>query len=197
MDKTTHQESYILQLEKLKTIIDATNSRIIADPPDILIHENANFFTKAFLVTMCAYLESYLKDVLMVIIDELNIRLSATKLPHNLVKWSLNVDKEFKENEFKYESLKIGIKKKELDEYISGNPYKTKDLFKKFGIDLEKDSLFNAQKEEINLIVVKRNKILHHNDEASDVTNKDLIENIKSLTNYIANIDTLVCKHLE
>lgn len=197
MDKTTHKDSYILQLEKLKSIIDATNIRIIADPPDILIYENANFFTKAFLITMCAYLESYLKDVLMVIVDELNTRLSTTKLPHNLVKWSLNTDKEFKDNEFKYEPLKIAIKKKELDDYISGNPFKTKELFKKFGIDLEKNVLFNGQKEEINLIVVKRNKILHHNDEASDVTNKDLINNIKSLVEYITNLDALICKHLD
>ncbi|OGS69061.1 MAG: hypothetical protein A3F91_12945 [Flavobacteria bacterium RIFCSPLOWO2_12_FULL_35_11] len=197
MDKINHKESYILQLEQLETIIKETNSRIISDPPDVLIYENANFFTKAFLITMCAYLESYLKDALMVIVDELNIRLSTTKLPHNLVKWSLNIDKEFKENEFKYEQLKIGIKKKELDDYISGNPFKTKDLFKKFGIDLEKNAVFNSQKEEINSIVVKRNKILHHNDEASDVSNKDLTNNIKSLTDYIVNIDSLIRKHIE
>jgi hypothetical protein len=197
MDKTTHKESYILQLSHLKTIIDATNNRIIADPPDVLIYENANFFTKAFLITMCAYLESYLKDALMVVVDELNTRLATTKLPHNLVKWSLNTDKEFKDNEFKYEQLKIGIKKKELDEYISGNPFKTKDLFKKFGIELDKNSLFNVQKEEINSIVVKRNKILHHNDEASDVSSTDLTNNIESLTNYIINIDEILCRHLD
>lgn len=197
MDTTPYKESYILQLGKLRTIIDASNSRIIADPPDELIYDNANFFTKAFLVTMCAYLESYLKDVLMVVVDELNARLTTTKLPHNLVKWSFNLDKELKENELKYEQLKIGIKKKELDDFISGNPYKTKDLFKKFGIELEKNSVFNSQKEEINSIVVKRNKILHHNDEASDVSNKDLTDNIAALTLYISNIDELICKHLD
>ena len=197
MDKTPHIDSYILQLGRLKTIINQANSRIVSDPPDELIYENANFFTKAFLVTMCAYLESYLKDALMVVVDELNLRLSTTKLPHNLVKWSLNIEKELKDTELKYERLKIGIKKKELDDFISGNPFKTKDLFKKFGIELEKNPSFNSQKEEINSIVVKRNKILHHNDEASDVSNKDLIDNIKALTDYMSNIDTIICRHLD
>ena len=197
MNKTPYKESYILQLTKLKTIIEATNSRIIVEPVDKLIYENANFFTKAFLVTMCAYLESYLKDVLMVIIDEFNLRLSTTKLPHNLVKWSFNIEKDLKDSELKYEQLKLGIKKKELDDFISGNPFKTKELFKKFGIELEKNAVFNSQKEEINSIVVKRNKILHHNDEASDVSNKDLTENITALTNYIANIDEIICRHLD
>lgn len=196
MDSTAHKDSYIEQLAKLKSIIEAANSRVISDPPDPLIYENANFFTKAFLVTMCAYLESYLKDALMVIVDELNGRLTTTKLPHNLIKWSLNIEKELKDNELKYEYLKIGVKKKELDDYISGNPFRTIALFKKFGIELEKNAVFNSQKEEINSIVVKRNKILHHNDEASDVSNKDLTDNITALTNYIENIDKVICGHL-
>jgi hypothetical protein len=57
--------------------------------------------------------------------------------------------------------------------------------------------MFNSQKEEINSIVVKRNKILHHNDEASDVSNKDLIDNIIAIKNYIINIDDIICKHLD
>lgn len=196
METTPYKEVYILQLEKLREIIEATNSRIISESPDQLIYENANFFTKAFLVTMCAYLESYLKDALMVIIEELNLRLASTKLPHNLIKWSLSTDKKLKDSELKYEQLKIGIEKKELDDFISGNPFKTKDLFKNFGINLETDAKFNYQKEGIKLIVIKRNKILHHNDEASDLSNGDLIENIKKLADYIINIDDIICKHL-
>ena len=197
MDRTPYKESYILQLGQLKAIIDITKGRMISDPPDTLIYENTNFFSKAFLVTMCAYLESYLKDALMVVIDQMNVRLQSAKLPHNLVKWSLNIDKELKDSEFKFEQLKITIKKKQLDDYISGNPFKTKDLFKKFGIDLEQNQLFNSQKEEINAIVVKRNKILHHNDEASDVSSTDLTNNIESLTKYIKNIDEILCRHLD
>ncbi|SFE94935.1 HEPN domain-containing protein [Flavobacterium xueshanense] len=197
MDKTPYKESYILQLEKLSSIIEDTNSRIISDPPDSLIYDNANFFTKAFLITMCAYLESYLKDSLMTIVDDTNAKLVSAKLPHNLILWGLGAKKDIKETDLKFKSLKLEIKKKDLDDSISGNPFKTRDLFKKFGIELEKNSEFNIQKEAINSIVVKRNKILHHNDEASDVSNKDLTENIIALKKYIINIDELICKHLD
>ena len=196
MDKTPHKDPYILQLESLKTIIEIANSKIISEPPDEFIYKNTNFFTKSFLVIMCAYLESYLKDALMVIIDEVNLKLATSKLPYNLVKWNFNIDKELKDGELKFEELKLGIKKKELDDFISGNPFRTKDLFKKFGIELDKDDVFNTCKEEINSIVIKRNKILHHNDEASDVSNKDLVDNIKALKEYIINIDSIICKHI-
>lgn len=196
MDKTPYRETYILQLDKLSSIIEHTNSRIISEPSDPLIYDNANFFTKAFLITMCAYLESYLKDSLMIIVDDTNAKLVSAKLPHNLILWSLGTKKDIKETDFKFKNLKLEIKKKDLDDSISGNPFKTRDLFKKFGIELEKNSGFNIQKEEINSIVVKRNKILHHNDEASDVSNKDLTDNIIALKKYIINIDELICKHL-
>lgn len=48
MDRTPYKESYILQLGQLKAIIDITNGRMISDPPDTLIYENAIFFFKGF-----------------------------------------------------------------------------------------------------------------------------------------------------
>ena len=196
MDKTQYKAAYIDQLEKLKEIIEIANSRIVSETPDDFFQNNANFFTKSFLVIMCAYLESYLKDALMVIIDETNNKLNQSKLPHNLVRWSLNIEKELKDSDSKFGDFKIPIKRKELDDFISGSPFKTKDLFKKLGINLESDMLFNSQKERINAIVVKRNKIIHHNDDASDVSNNDLIENIKAIKEYVANIDILICRHI-
>lgn len=196
MDNTVHKASYTLQLDRLKEIIEITNGRIVSDVPDEFFQNNVNFFNKSFLVIMCAYLESYLKDALMVIIDAANEKLNESKLPFNLIKWSLNIEKEMKDSDLKFESFKIGIKKKELDDFISGNPFRTKDLFKKLGIDIETDALFNSQKEGINAIVVKRNKIIHHNDDASDVSNNDLLQNIVSLNEYIANLDSIICQHL-
>lgn len=58
---------------------------------------------------------------------------------------------------------------------------------------MEKDETFKAQRELINTIVVKRNKIVHYNDDASDVSNSDLKENIKAISGYIKNIDKLIC----
>ncbi|MBP4143198.1 hypothetical protein J3S90_15440 [Flavobacterium sp. P4023] len=196
MDKSSYLDSYMEQYTKLVEIIDETNKRLISDEPDKFIVDNVNFFTKSFLVMMCAYLESYLKDALMVIIDDVNLRLDSTKIPHNLIKWTLNIEKEFKETEYKFEHLKIKLKKKELDEYISGNPFKTRDLFKKFGIPLDKNETFNLQKDIINTIVVKRNKVVHHNDEASDISNNDLKDFIEILRNYLTNIDKEICRHI-
>jgi len=198
MNETSQKLLYTNQLLKLEEIIESTNKRIVSNSPDLLFYENANFFTKAFLVTMCAYLESYIKDALMVIVDEFNIRLNSVKLPYNIVKWSSNSNfkSEFK-SDYKFNHFLIGIKKKELDDFISGNPFRTSDLFKKFGIELEKYSEFESQKEIIKLIVEKRNRILHHNDEASDVSSQDLKMNIKSLIIYIELLDKIVCNQLK
>lgn len=196
MDNTQYKSAYINQLEKLKEIIEIANSRIVSETPDYFFQDNTNFFTKSFLVIMCAYLESYLKDSLMIIIDETNNKLNLSKLPHNLIKWSLNIEKELKDTDSKFEDFKISIKKKELDDFISGNPFRTKDLFKKLGINLNIDPVFNSQKEQINAIVVKRNKVIHHNDDASDVSNDDLLLNINIIIEYITNIDKLICKHI-
>ncbi|MEI3800632.1 MULTISPECIES: HEPN domain-containing protein [unclassified Chitinophaga] len=197
MENSGQISGYCLQLEKLKSIIYTANEKIICESPDKFIYENANFLTKSFLVIMCAYLESYIKDVLMVAINEINIRLDSTKLPHNLIKWALNQEKEFKDTELKFENLKISITKKKLDDFISGNPFRTNNLFKKFGIQLDKNETFNAQKEKISSIILKRNSVIHHNDEASDVSNEDLIENIEFMKKYIINIDKIVCNHLQ
>ncbi|NMD00662.1 MAG: hypothetical protein GYA62_13210 [Bacteroidales bacterium] len=196
MDKTAYLDSYIEQYTKLAEIIETTNKRLLSDEPDKLIEENVNFFTKSFLVMMCAYLESYIKDALMVVIDDVNSKLNSTKIPHNLIKWTLNIEKEFKESDSKFEQLKIKLKKKDLDDYISGNPFKTKDLFKKFGIPLDKSENFNSQKDIVNSIVVKRNKVVHHNDDASDISNKDLNDFIEILKNYLENLDKEICKHI-
>lgn len=196
MDNTIYKNSYISQIEQLSTIIDSLNKRILDDNPDLLICNNSNFFSKSFLTTMCAYLESYLKDVLMIIVVETNTKLNSVKLPHNLIQWSLNMNKNLKEIDYKYENLNLTIEKKILDDYISGNPFKTVDLFKKFGINLQANQIFKTQKEQINSIVAKRNKILHHNDEASDVSFDDLQKNIILLKSYISNIDKVICEHL-
>ncbi len=196
MDKTAYLDTYLEQYSKLAGIIDITNKRLLADEPDKLIEENVNFFTKSFLVMMCAYLESYIKDALMVIIDDVNTKLTSTKIPHNLVKWTLNIEREFKDNDSKFEPLKIKLKKKELEDYISGNPFKTKVIFERFGISLGKNKIFNTQKEIVNSIVVKRNKVVHHNDDASDISNKDLNYFLEILKKYIEQLDKEICKHI-
>ena len=85
MDKTAYLASYIEQYTKLAEIIETTNKRLLSDEPDKLIEENVNFFTKSFLVMMCAYLESYIKDALMVVIYDVNSKLNSTKDQNSVV----------------------------------------------------------------------------------------------------------------
>ena len=185
---------YTEQLEKLKAIIETANLRIVADTPDSFFQDNVNFFSKSFLVLMCVYLESYLKDVFMIVIDEANRKLKLHNLPYNLIKWSLDTKKEYKDGKFEY--FTIRIKKKDLDGFISGNPYRTKDLCVKLGINLELDNIYNIQKELINSIVTKRNNVVHYNDDASDVSNADLLKYIDAISEYINNIDKIICNNV-
>jgi len=188
-------ERYISLLAQLKKLSQDTELKVLEDSADAFITDNVNFFTKSFMITLCAYLESYVKDLSMLFIDHINIKLADLNLPHNLVRWSvLKKDKllEFNDSEYKYENLKIKIKKKELDEFISGSPHRTEVLFRKFGIELYKDEKFNDLKEKINSIVVKRNKIVHHNDNASDLSFVDIEANIMVVEEYILNLNEII-----
>jgi hypothetical protein len=195
MNKTAHIDNYKRLFEELKIMVESTEKKILDS--DDFFSNHANFFTKSFIVTMCAYLESYLKDALMIVIAEMNNRLNKNRIPYNLVQWSISSDKREVKNSELNKNFYINIKRKELDEFISGNPYRTESLFKNFGIDLGGDTTFQGQKEKLNAIVGKRNSIIHHNDEASDITFRDIVEHIDFSIKYIENIDRLIIHHTE
>lgn len=195
MNKTVHIDNYKKLFEELKIMVESTEKKILDS--DDFFSNHANFFTKSFIVTMCAYLESYLKDALMIVIVEMNKRLDKNRIPYNLVQWSISSDKRELKNSELNKNFSINIKKKELDEFISGNPYRTESLFKNFGIDLGGDTTFQGQKDKLNAIVGKRNSIIHHNDEASDITFLDIVEHIDFAIKYIENIDRLITHHTQ
>lgn len=186
--------NYLGLLDGLKVLVNDTNTKLIEE--DDFVKNNINFFTKSFFILSCVYLESYIKDSLMEIVDEMNNRLTMSKLPHNLIRWNINPDKEYKDMEQKCIDLSLGIKKKDLDEHISGNPHRTCMLFLKFGINLKSIPDFNNQQDKVMSIVTKRNNIAHHNDDASDVSNNDLIINIEYIAQYIKVLDKSICDHL-
>jgi hypothetical protein len=182
-------DKYVNLFEQLKVIIEKTNARIICSEPDPLFQENVNFFTKSFLVSICAYLESYLKEIAFSYIDAVNQKLLSISVPHNLIRWNILYPKDVNEKDLNFENLKIFIRKKDLDDHISGSPYRTETFFKKIGIDLNAINGFSSKKEIINLIVVKRNKVVHHNDDANDVSLIDLISYINSFIEYMRIIN--------
>ncbi len=183
---------YKSQLIKLKEIVDKTNTNSVAEEPDPYFEENINFFTKSFLVNICAYLESFIKDITYSCIENIRDRIESTEIPHNLILWDLNYDKEIKEKSFNFRNLRIRLKKKDLDDHISGSPFRTIKLFRNIGIDLESNNEFNGFKDKVNMIVVKRNKILHHNDDASDISFSDIKDYIDEIDKYMEILDNSV-----
>lgn len=201
--KTKVFQNFKEKLEDLeKTVIDC-NKIIISDEPLSFVYENANFLTKSFLISLCGYLETYLKDVLEVLIIDYNERITRESFPYNLVRWSIeNKDKSdskvqslLDKKKTRYEDLSIKLKKKDLDAFISGNPFRTRELFTMFGINLDEVEYYNQNKDTVNQIVVKRNNILHHNDDASDLSNQDILNYLTEIKNYCKKLDELVeCK---
>ena len=196
MDETKVLKNYFLLFNELINLIEETNKRCVSEDTPLYFMNNINFFNKSFTVLSCAYLESYLKDVGMLIIGVMNYRLKHNPVPHNLIKWYLNINKDFKKSETKYEFLKININKRDIDNEISGDIGRTINLFQKLGIDLNTNSEFDNYKDIIGSIVTKRNNIIHHNDKASDVSFDDIIENIKLIKEYITIIDNEVINHI-
>ncbi|MRT94044.1 HEPN domain-containing protein [Ancylomarina sp. 16SWW S1-10-2] len=187
-------------LDDLKVTVTSCNEIIISDSPLNFVYENSNFLTKSFLISLCGYLETYIKDVLELLINDYNERISAEKYPYNLIRWSIeNKDKNdskiqalLDKKKGRYEDLEIKIKKKDLDPFISGNPFRTRELFTMFGIDLNNVDAFNNRKDIINQIIVKRNNILHHNDEASNLSNLDVILYITEIRDYCIQLDSQI-----
>ena len=61
-----------------------------------------------------------------------------------------------------------------------------------FGIDLGAIDEFNNKKDLVNQIVAKRNNILHHNDQASDLSNQDVMQYISEIRSYCAQLDSQI-----
>ncbi len=102
---------------------------------------------------------------------------------------------ELNDNDLIYEDLSIKISRKELDDFISGSPYRTEKLFKKIGVKLIENEIYIEEK--VISIVEKRNKIVHHNDNASDISFSDIEENINIISEYMNNISSLITLYLK
>ncbi len=183
-------------LNDLKDLVYETNEKTTEELSDPYFSKNVNFFSKSFMIILSTYLESYLKEVVLLIVEEMNQRLKQSNLPYNLVKWNLNRERDFKVSDYKFESFMIELDGKDLDREVSGDVGRTITTFKKVGIDLTQNSDFKIGKDKISTIITKRNDIVHHGDNASDVTFGEIIENIDFMLEYIRIIDAEVMKYL-
>ena len=104
----------------------------------------------------------------------------------------MTITKDIKEKELEYVDASYAYTKKELSDIISGNPYKTINAFRLIGIDLGSSEKFVEHKSLVGTIVNKRNNIIHHNDEASDISFSDLLVHIDVFLEYMLSIESLL-----
>src|SRR4051812_41804925 len=109
MPNSQHFEKYNSMYDALTKIIEDANAKLIATNPDPFFVENANFHTKSFLVIMCAYLESYIKDILMEIVDHVNGKLLQAQLPYNLIRWGIDIDKGLNDKDMHFIDFKLSV----------------------------------------------------------------------------------------
>jgi hypothetical protein len=184
-------ERYKKLFRKLQEIILVSKDRVICEEIDTLFIENINFFTKSYLISLCTYLEACLQDIAYVHAMEIGQRTKNARIPRNYLLWSL--DKEIKKKELAFEDIDIKPDKKEISNDLSGNPHKTIMLFRYLGIDLTNDERFNKNKDLVGTVVSKRNNIIHHNDEAMDISFDDLLNFIDVFMEYMEAIVEQAC----
>lgn len=191
MEKTECFENYHSLFISLKEIVKETEQNALHDE-NAFFNKNINFFVKSYLITLCTYLESYLSEAATWHCGILNNKIRAASLPHNFLLW--RVKKEFKDKELKYINADLQVDKNEISDNLSGNPYKTIKTFSYLGVNLVSSPDFNSNKDVINTIVTKRNNIIHHNDNANDISLSDIIGYIDLFVIYIEAIDKVVCE---
>lgn len=170
---------YHSQLDGLRQVVSASQARSLDEPPDELFYNNQNVFVKSYLVSACSILEAFVQDVASEYMLAVQERINSANLPHNFVAWVVGHEKatlEFKRF--------IGAKvRKDISDMVSPNYWKTMKAFERIGIDISKPEVA-AFKEYVVSIVEKRNKIVHHNDDALDLSFSDIIEAIDQFKAY-------------
>ncbi len=179
-------------LSELDVMVTATEREVISkDHGARLITDNVNFFTKSFLITLCAHLETCIKETVYSIAADIDTRLTRAAIPMAIIEWRYNPKNKKSEQEKSNSLCKIKLSKKEVDDLVSGSVYKTKESLLLVGVDLASNrSEWEAWKELIQSIVTRRNNIVHHNDDASDLSFGDIRAYIRSVHEYLDFIGT-------
>ncbi len=177
-------EKYKILMISLKEVSEESKKRVVIG--DAFFEKNVNFFVKSYLVNICTYLESFLQDLALNLSNSICYRIRDAGVPHNFILWRVLGD--VKEKEQKFSNFSIEITKKDISNELSANPYKTIKLFKCLGVNLLSCDDFTNNKELVNSIVNKRNNIVHHNDQASDISFDDIIKYVDIFINYMKAI---------
>jgi hypothetical protein len=185
-----HYATYERLIVRLKEVVTISQQRVTDESPDPLFNENLNFFTKAYLISLCTYLEAFLQDIAWTYVGSVKARIATAQIPTNVVRWCFA--KDVKEKDLVFEALTLDVSRKDVADELSGNPGKTIALFRKIGVNLRSNSQFEACKEVVGSIVAKRNNIIHHNDSAADISLKDLLSYADQFLSYMRAIQACV-----
>ena len=173
--------NFLDQFDGLRSVVIESAERALQDPPDALFYDHQNVFIKAYLVSACSILEAFIQDLAYAYVEIIQNKINATNLPYNMVIWA--VEHERAKPEFKAFSASKG--KKDISDLISPNYYKTMKAFAKVGIDLSASEI-DSFKDLIISKVEKRNKIVHDNDDALDLSFSDIVDTIDNFKEYTA-----------
>jgi hypothetical protein len=185
-----HFSTYAGLIKSLKLIILESKKRVINDPPDYLFEANQNFFVKAYLVSLCTYLEAFLQDLANAHVESAKERIASAQVPHNLMRWSIQRDT--RDRDLVFSDFSLPLARSDIENELSGNPGKTISLFKKIGINLSLSADFESVKPIIGTVVKKRNRIIHQNDNATDLTLDDISGYADQFLLYMRAIHDLV-----
>lgn len=180
--------NFLGQFDKLKEVVGESSTRSIADPPDNLFYENQNVFIKLYLVSACSMLEAFIQDLASSYIDEIQSRINSANLPFNFVVWVA----EYEKAKLEFKSFESKKNKSDISDLISPNYWKTMKSFQRIGIDLSASDISNY-KDFISATVEKRNKIVHHNDDALDLSFSDIAVTIDEFKKYADCLFKAVC----
>ncbi|OHU89186.1 MULTISPECIES: HEPN domain-containing protein [Pseudoalteromonas] len=192
-----HTQQYLTSQELMDSLVELVEqSELRFQADDDLFGEHMNLFVRSYMVLMCAYLESYLKNLTKHYIDKVDEALVASPYPKNLFRWSVQREKYKHNNDGICDFFSLGISSDDIDKNLSANPHKTIPFFARLGIRLEAIDDFSDISDQVEAIVTKRNNIVHYNDDASDVGARDIIENVEVLKQYMRVLDSEISSSL-
>jgi hypothetical protein len=180
--------TYHSQLDGLRQVVSLSEGRSMSEPPDPLFYENQNVFIKSYLVSACSILEAFIQDIASEYMLFIQNRLNAANLPHNFVGWVSGYEKATLE----FKPFIGGKIKKDFSDMVSPNYGKTVKAFQRIGIDISKPQI-EQFKDYVGSVVDKRNKIVHHNDAALDLSFSDIVDAIDQFKAYTQSLfDTII-----
>lgn len=183
---TSAAQIYKLGLTGLESMVHATEQEVVGGSGSSpILTDNINFFTKSFLISLCAHLEMCIKEIVFAIAEDIDERARAASIPTALIEWRYSTKKKG-DGTTQGVRLEIRMTRKEVDDLVSGNVYRTKEALAYVGVDLANDkAAWEMWKDMIQTIVTRRNNIVHHNDDASDLSLGDIRQYIASARAYI------------